>query len=920
MSEQPQLPGGRVTFVITDIEGSTALMLERGDDCVELFIRQRELITQAAQAQGGHFFGHEGDACFCAFADPVAAIAACLAAQRALASARWPEGVKLRVRMGVHTGAAQPYADNYIALSLHQASRIAAAGHGGQVLVSMHTHHDIQDRLPAASSLRELGQYRLKDFPNPEPLFQLCHADLDDGFPALRSLGARQHNLPRAHNSFIGRAAERASLGSLLRDQGLITIVGAGGVGKTRLALEVAGDVLPHFAAGVWFVELAAAVDTETARRALAFALSVTEKPGLSLADSIAAHLEDKAILIVLDNCEHLSDAAASLALMILRSPAARVLATSREPLRLSTENLLRLVPLAVIDAQGELSDAERLFVERIQSLKPNLSLDHKAGLAIREICQRLDGVPLALELAAGRVRALSLPEIASRLRDRLALLRGGARDLSSRHQTLRATIEWSYELLSSDERHLYQRLAVFADGWDLAAAEQVCADADLPAETMPDLLMALVDKSMVSYDERFGEQRYGMLETLREFAEEKLRANDVTVLLDRYLLWAQQLAEAAVNQLNTAAGSEWMAQLLREQNNLRGALQTSYLIERPMASLKLTTALTHFWIKRGRLREGMQWADRALALPGCQGSERAPLLIGLGRLLRGSDNRRAQLSLEQALSLGIELNDVAVQLESLKQLSTIARDRGDYEAARAYLEQQAQVLTTIDDPYRRFVVDSELATLALQQGRWSEAAVALRMRLHQAESHQWQWDRARLANSLAIALIELDEYGEAFEFARQGAELFRSLNALEGQAHVLSTAGMALLRQYRPEEARRYFLESGRIAYEVGASHLAPEALERIAAAETAAGRHVPAARYAAAADALYLEVGYEREPADQQFRTRLQKHLEKALGQQIIEIQKIATMQSHRILVEGLQLSAADESGSTSHPWGAI
>lgn len=903
MDPNGQLPRGHVTFVMTDIEGSTALMRRLGDGCAALVMRHRELVGAAVRQRGGVLFGHEGDACFCAFADAAEALAACVDMQLAMAAEPWPADGAVRLRIGVHTGEAQPYGDNYIAIAVHQAARVAAAGHGGQVLVSAHTAAAAGALLAEPLRLRDLGGFRLKDFPNPEPLFQLCHPQLPEAFPPPRSLSARRHNLPRSRTSFIGRAQERTRLRQLLRDQPLVTLVGAGGVGKTRLALEVAGDLLPHFPDGVWFAELATAHDLDSAIRALGFALGITEEPGRALLDGLADFLDGKSLLLVIDNCEHLLEIAGQLVAMAMRAPGTRVLATSREPLRLSAEQLLRLVPLSTEDGGGELSEAARLFVERVQAQRAEFRLDGPTARAVTEICRRLDGVPLALELAASRARALPVTELATRLRDRLGLLSGGARDANARHQTLRATVEWSYELLSAPERLLFERLAVFADGWDLAAAEQVCVDERLPADSVLDLLTALVDKSLASYSSSFGEHRYGMLETLRDFAHEKLRATDAFSVQRRLLDWALQLAETAAPQFSGSDGSLWMSRLVLEQNNLRAALEIGHRLGAHTDVVRLTAALTHFWIKRGRLREGAQWAERAAALPAIETVSRTRLLIGYGRLLRGADNRRAEKVLWQALELGRSLRDAPLQLEALKQLTTSVRDRGDYDTAEQYLLEQLRLLPAAEDPYRRFIVETELATLPLQQGRWAEAAQRLREKVRVAERHQWQYDRARLHNSLAIALVELGDCEQAYRMASEGVALFRELGTMEGMAHALSTAGVALLHQQEFEEARRCLLEAGRISIEVGYSHLAPEALERLAVIEYALGRAVAAARFAAAADALYQDVGYEREPADQQLRTRLQAELETALGAAATaEVQAVARLQARAVLTEAL------------------
>lgn len=900
------LPRGRVTFLLTDIEGSTGLLRRLGDEFPVLLFRHRELLGEAVHRHGGQRVGEEGDACFCAFPDALAALRASLQAQVAMGAEHWPGGIRLALRMGLHTGDAEPYGDNYIALAVHQAARVSAAGHGGQILVSAATAQAVAGRLPEGCTLRDLGSFRLKDFPEPERLHQLCHPALRADFPPPRTLSVRGHNLPGAATSFIGRGAERTRLGGLLRERRIVSVVGPGGVGKTRLALEVGGDLLPFFRDGVWLVELAGAPDAESVVHACAHALGVAEESGRGMLDTLVAYLEPRAALLILDNCEHVVAAAARLALTLAAAPGVRVLATSREPLHLRGEQLLRMAPLSTREQEGEPSEAARLLVERIQSHRPDFSLDAGSAEAVAEICRRLDGMPLALELAAGRARALPVRELALRLKDRFRLLASDARDTGTRHRTLRATVEWSYDMLPPSERLLFDRLAVFADGWDLVAAEAVCADQSLPEVEIADLLTALVDKSLVTCmpdTTAAGEYRYGMLETLRQYADEQLRAGDAAGVQQRLLGWACALAEQAASQLTGAEAPRWMHRLALEQDNLRAALEFGHRVGAQDPTLRLTAALTHFWIKRGRLREGAEWTQRAAALPGGDPGLRAQLLIGLGRLLRGSDAVRVEGLLREALSLALQVRNVQVRLEALKQLTTSARDRGDYVAAESLLQEQSQLLAGMEDPYRRFVVETERATLMLQQGRYAEAVGSLRERLAEAQAHGWRFDRARLSNNLAVGLIELGRHEEALHLASEGADIFRELDSLEGVAHLLSTAGMALLRIGDTLQARRNFVEVGRLALEVGASHLAPEALERLAAVELQAGEPGTAARYAYAADALYAAVGYRREPADQGLRDALKSALEASLEVDALDrVRTDAQRQAHDVLAEAM------------------
>jgi predicted ATPase/class 3 adenylate cyclase len=527
------LPSGTVTFLFTDIEGSTRLWERHPEAMRTALARHDALLRQAIESRGGHVFKTVGDA-FCAvFSSAPDAARASLDAQRALHAADWDAVGAVRVRMALHTGEADERGGDYFGPALNRVARLLAIGHGGQVLVSSAAEAAIHGALSAEASLRDWGSHRLKDLQEPEHVYQLCAPDLPaEEFPPLRSLQAFANNLPVQATSFIGRERDIAEIQRLLSSARLLTLNGAGGVGKTRLALQAAADLLETYGDGVWLVELAPLADPDLVPQTVAFALGVREEPGRPFTQTLADYLRNKKLLLLLDNCEHLVDACARLADTLLRScPDLQILATSREALGVPGERTYRLPSLGLPDparlppmdvlAQFE---SVRLFRERAQLHQPAFAVTAANAPALAQVCHRLDGIPLAIELAAARVRSLPVEQIAARLDDRFRLLTGGSRTALPRQQTLRALMDWSYGLLTDGEKTLLRRVSVFSGGWTLEAAETVCAGDGVDDWEILDLLTRLVDKSLIVYEERDGEARYRLLETVRQYAQERLQ------------------------------------------------------------------------------------------------------------------------------------------------------------------------------------------------------------------------------------------------------------------------------------------------------------------------------------------------------------------------------------------------------------
>jgi predicted ATPase/class 3 adenylate cyclase len=621
VNAQPRaLPEGVLTLFFSDVEGSTRLAKSHGDAAwAELLETHRALLRQAFAAHGGLEVDTQGDSFFAVFRMASDAVAAALAAQRALAAQAWPAAGAVRVRIGLHTGEAIARGDHYVGQEIHRASRICDAGHGGQIVVSQTTAELVRDGLPDGASLAPLGDYRLKDLGQPQRLFQLNSTGLSTTFPALRSLDIPT-NLPTERSSFIGREADISAIRAHLADQRLITLTGVGGSGKTRLALQVGALELGNFADGVFFVDLApvsdAALLAATVASACGLVLNVASGAGAaSLEDRLVDALARRQSLVIVDNCEHMVEAVADLLDRILADcDKITLLATSREALAVEGEQVVPVSSLAVPDdgaltqEQAEANDAVRLFIDRAKAVKPGFALGPDNRAAVVEVCRRLDGIPLAIEFAAARVSLLSVQQIAERLQDRFRLLTGGRKRIQ-RQQTLSAALDWSHDLLADDERIVFRRLAVFAGGFALEAAEGVCSGGDVHKHAVLDLLGSLVAKSLVSTlaDDR-GQTRYRLLETVRMYASDKLAAaaeSDVvrSVHRDWYLSWLE-----ATPYERLMYSIQGLGDVRRELDNLRAAADWCLVNDQPDLLARLVNRMIGFWWASEYMNEGIQW------------------------------------------------------------------------------------------------------------------------------------------------------------------------------------------------------------------------------------------------------------------------------------------------------------------------
>lgn len=669
-----ELPAGTVTMLFSDIEGSTALLGRLGDRYGEALAAQRAIMRAAISASGGHEMGTEGDSFFVVFASAAGAVACCVAAQRALAGHPWPGSVAVRARMGLHSGEPVRHQDGYVGMDVNRAARIAAAAHGGQVVLSDATRLLVAARLPARVSVRDLGSHRLKDLRVPERIYQLVAASLAEDFPPLKSLGAAT-SLPVPPTALVGRDDDIDRLRAVLVRPGcrLVTLTGPGGIGKTRLAIQAAAGLADEFPDGLWWAGLAPVSLGEEVLGAIAQVVDEREEEGAGLERALAARLEGRRMLVVLDNAEHLLPGVADVVVRLLAaSDRLVVLATSRERLHLSAEHVYPVLPLPTGDAVALLE--ERAVVAGVPV---------ERSPVLGRLCERLDGLPLALELAAARLRVFSPAQLLDRIGSRLDLF-AGPRDAEPRQRTLRATIEWSHDPLTGPEQALFRRLAVFAVDCTLDAAEAVC-------QPEPGALDGLLDKCLIVRGDDAPEPRFGMLESIRDFAVERLADDDDgPPLRARHADYFRALAEWMDAALRAGEPEEGpVAVLAADIGNLRAAVEFGLETGDTQVVRHITAALHTCWDLRGLYAEARSWQDRALALTGVPDVTRQRLLSAQACTARmQGDYMAAQAASDEAAALAMALAGETELFESLQVKAQAARSRDDRRTAEALLQE----------------------------------------------------------------------------------------------------------------------------------------------------------------------------------------------------------------------------------------
>ena len=756
------LPSGTVTFLFTDIEGSTKLAQEYPQKMPGLLARHNAILNQSIETHHGFVFRIVGDSFSAAFETASDALSAALEAQRRLQEESWSPA-PIKVRMGIHTGSAL-LKDNsqgasyegYGTLALTQ--RVMSVGHGGQILLSQTTHDLVKDRLPNGTELRDMGERRLKDIVRPEHMYQVIAPDLLSDFPPLTTLETINHNLPAQLTSFIGREHEIAEAQSLLSSTRILTFIGPGGTGKTRLCLQVAAEQVSEFKDGVWLIELAQLADSTYVLSTIASTFHLRELHGVPLMNTVTDYLRGKQSLLVLDNCEHLIETCAELSDHFLHAcPKLKIITSSREALGIDGETVFRVPSLSLPEEVEEFRDVEnlmnyeapRLFTERATKANPQFNLSKDNASYVIQICERLDGIPLAIELAAARVKLFTPQQIAERLGDRFRLLTGGSRTALPRQQTLRALIDWSYLTLNETEQLVLRRLAVFSGGWTFEAAESVAGE----METM-DGLSGLVNKSLVNVEEREGESRYRFLETIRQYAMEKLlESGDAVNARTRHLAHFLEVSQRAEEEFGSAQRLMWVNRLEVEHDNLRSALGWA-LESNPESALQMVCSLSLFWLSRSYMTEGCNWCQAAISraeavspagpnidLTRAQAySALAMLSINHGEHHTGQTAARKGVALARQMDdplqlaralhfLGMSstfLGDVTLAFDSLHESEALCRKFGYDDDLASVLQSLAYATLEIHGPKAAEQLQSYLEeSLALSQGSEDpEAAV----------------------------------------------------------------------------------------------------------------------------------------------------------------------------------------------------
>jgi predicted ATPase/class 3 adenylate cyclase len=883
---EENLPTGTITFLLTDIEGSTELWEQNPESMRSVLIRHDAIFDTAVDGHSGvHVRPRgEGDSRFAVFQDAVNAVSAAVEIQGNMASEAWEMPAPLRVRIGLHTGVADLRMGDYYGSAVNRSARLRGLGHGGQTLLSLTTKELVQDNLPEGATIEDLGFHNLKGLTRPENVFQVLITGLSQEFPPLKSLENLPNNLPAQTTQFIGRDEEMAEILAIFNDHNvrLITLTGPGGTGKTRLSQEAAAEMLDDYPDGIYFIPLAPISDPDLVPSTIARTIGVREGGGLPPLDNLKSYLKDQQMLLILDNFEQVMDATLVASELLIAAPSLKLIVTSRIPLRVRGEQEYPVSPLDVPSAEMEIEDVSeiecvQLFVALAQAANPRFELNEQNAPAVAEICRQLDGLPLAIEIAAARSRMLSPQAMLKRLDESLKLLTGGPKDLPARQQTLRGAIDWSYDLLEAAERTLFARLGVFVGGFTFEAVEAVCN----PQDELDVLggVETLLDNSLVrvasSNDE---EPRFELLQTIREYALEKLRdTGELEAVRQHHAVYFNQKSDEIMWQLYSTNSVEYLKVLETEQDNFRAALTWSLESpERIGVGIQIAYRIFWFWYRYGHFHEGRDWCERLLSRTGDMGRHplRAMVLatVGMMAMWEGDLNEAVEHSLE-SLEIWRVLEEPEGMGFSLLTLGVVLLNQGQDDRARPYLEESIEVFGEIGATWIQGTSLVHLANVALGQGDIESALDYLEMGEKIARQVGDPWQIAFAINNRGEVARVLGEYDKAHRYYIETEQFYQQADAIGDQARLVHTLAYIAQHEGDLEIAEAKFRESLESFLKLGNKRGITECLAGLGGLAAERGEFEMAVPLLSASETLLKSFGAAWWPAD---RVEFERNLE--------------------------------------------
>ncbi|MBK6774067.1 MAG: tetratricopeptide repeat protein [Ignavibacteria bacterium] len=826
-------PTGTVTFLFTDIEGSTKLSQNFPETLPEALDKHHSILTEAVESNNGFVFKIIGDAFCCAFQNTEDAVKAAVDAQIKLNSEEWKDAV-IKVRMGIHIGNAEWNGTDYMGyITLARSSRVMSAANGGQILISDKAYevvnknkYDTNQEIRIEHgiiSFRDLGERRLKDLIQPVKLYQVISDNLLSDFPPLKTLDARPNNLPIQLSSFIGREKEMKIAKNLLKQSPLLTLIGTGGAGKTRLALQTAADLIDDFTNGVWFVDLAAINDKYLLPQVFLTSLGIAEVAAITPEETLKEYLADKNVLIILDNCEHLIHNCAELTEKLLSSCSGlKIIATSREALNCSGEQTYSIPPLTNPDLNSKVSpeqliqyESVRLFIERALSVNPNFRVNNDNARALAEICSRLDGIPLAIELAAARIKVLSVEKIYERLSDRFNLLTSGKRTSLPRQQTLKAMIDWSYDLLTENEKNLWSRVSAFTGGWTLEAAEEICSDETISKDVIFDLMNQLTEKSIIIYD--VTKDRYRILESMKQYGIEKL--SDENEIFIKHLNYFLELSIKAEPELKNKKTILWLNKIESDYNNIISAIEWSVNNGNIEKGAVISNTLGRYWNREGLYSTGISLIEIILESSGTLSKlSKGNMLYWIGSCkMSVGDYEQSKKYLEESLEIYKETGDKNGIALSVQCLGTVADSQGDYEPARKYFEECLTIKKEIGDKSGTASSILSLGNVASNQGEFEQAKKYYKESLEIFKEIGSKYGIALSITNLGILALYQGDNEQAKKYLEESLTKLKEIGNKKGMAHSIENLGNVASNQGEYDQAKSYYEESLDIRKEIG-------------------------------------------------------------------------------------------------------